>query len=267
MKSRKTEPRTRLMTVLLLGPPQVGKTKLVEKLNTGKYNDDYTETADLCSFTIDGLEGAYYRKTNLQLWDVPGKSDLPPENVGFAIICCEKTNANPKADLERYTGMARKYNPSLPIFVLQTKADPGTEPMAAKGIAEFIAATENCYDLGEISAKKDFSFEIKNLFQKATHIFDRASEENLKKFFEKRAEIANAGWKPKLFTRSNITHESSWEELILDARHKKTSNANKAFLALGWLDENGDLTEGAPKAMITANKAIIKHGMQFKPLK
>jgi GTPase SAR1 family protein len=267
MESRKKEPRTRLMTVLLLGPPQVGKTKLFEKLKTDQYDDRHEQT-NLRSTIINGLIGTYYSKTHLQLWDVPGESDLLPPNSGFAIICCEKTNANPKADLELYTGMARKYNPSLPIFVLQTKADLATESMAAKGIAEFIAATEeNCYGLGEISAKNNHNFEIKSLFQEATRIFDRDREDNLTTFFEKRAEILSASWKPKLFTRSNIRYDSSWEELILDARHKKTSNANKAFLALGWLDENGDLTGTAPKAMIEANEAIRKLGMQFKPLK
>lgn len=264
------------MRALMVGRSMVGKSSLVSHK---KYQREYTPTIgfEYSQLRIGStLSWVRDEATVLRLYELSGDKkfeSLLPAHIkdskfNFAIICCEKGSLNPKNDLEHYTKLIRKCAPSLPIFILLTKADLADKAESSPFISEFIKNTNNCYSLGEVSAKDNTREEIGDFFEEAVlHPSIKEEDYALDTFFEVHRKLSEQKWTPRFLSRTNISKNSSWEDLILDARHKKSSIANKAFLELKWLDNRGNvLNDIAPQEMIDADQNIARQGLQFKKL-
>lgn len=76
------------------------------------------------------------------------------------------------------------------------------------------------------------------------------SIENARKaFFHAHNEIKGKSWTPAVFSKTRINPNSSIEDMLSDALHKKSSDANKVAIQLKWLTEEGELTEEAPPSV------------------
>jgi small GTP-binding protein len=256
------------LTIVVLGPAQAGKTSLLKKAKTGRYNVEYQKTigVDFVSFndndslTLNVFEcGGNYPQVYDQHLSVNYTN-------ATAIVCCAADDANIEQTLKHYIDIVRSANPRLPIAIVLTKADLKHDSTANQKIIDELLSdrNENCHYFGEVSAIKDTQEKINNFLLENTLALAQALEEKEAKeaihaFTQKYKALKEKEWTPKMFRRAHAFEdgkETTLESLLENARHKKSSTTNKAFIALGWLNKEGEITDSAPNPLKQADNPL-----------
>lgn len=122
------------MKIVLLGEPAVGKTSLVRRFVTDKFDDRYISTigtkVSKKELMLDGEDGRKYELT-MMVWDILGQKDFSVlHEAAFrgskgALFVCDLTRRETLDAMESWTRAFTKISGEIPMVLLANKNDLG----------------------------------------------------------------------------------------------------------------------------------------------
>ena len=120
--------------VCICGDPSVGKTSLVKRFVTGKYDEKYMSTLG----TVVSKKSVKSEKNkcnvNMMIWDISGQPEFKRihasafKNAAGALAVCDLTRPETAQNLSEWTMTVREYAwDDIPIIVLVNKSDLAEE--------------------------------------------------------------------------------------------------------------------------------------------
>ena len=130
--------------VCLLGEFAVGKTSLVRRFVTGRFDEKYLSTIGV-NISRKQLTRKTY-ELNLMLWDLAGGEDFVHMGASYlkgaagALIVCDLTRADTLPSIQKYTNQLRVVSPQSQIIVVGNKIDLEDQRLIRDDMIEAVSA-------------------------------------------------------------------------------------------------------------------------------
>jgi small GTP-binding protein len=153
----------RVLKVVIIGTGGIGKTTLTKVFCNNEYIDQIM-TIGIDIHTKYAMWGG--KKIILQIWDISGQNQfkfLLPDFIrraNAAILGYDRTRLSSFQDLDYWLETLRQHEPTIPIFLISTKADREYHPSVSPEMGEQYTLTHNLIGFAETSAKDHYNVDV-----------------------------------------------------------------------------------------------------------
>ncbi|XP_071143607.1 ras-related protein Rab-10-like [Mytilus edulis] len=147
-----------LFKIILVGDPAVGKTSLVRRFTTGRFQQEYKSTIGV-DFTVQTLQ-LDGKIVKLQIWDTTGQERFRSLTTGYyrnahaALVVYDVTNTESLHNCVRWMNDVSMYSgQDIPKLLLGNKCDKLSGRTVSSSDGEHFARKHNMMSFSETSAK------------------------------------------------------------------------------------------------------------------